>query len=131
MKHTKFLCIACAFLISGCATPAVTLKSETTGQIVRCGGDSSGSMAGGMIGYNIQKTNDEACVSDYESKGFKQIQNSTVGNISKESNSNTNSQTKNSTDVYSELSKLDELKKKGIITDAEFDAQKKKILSGN
>ncbi len=31
-------------------------------------------------------------------------------------------------DIYSELTKLDDLRKKGIITDAEFDAQKKKIL---
>jgi hypothetical protein len=32
-------------------------------------------------------------------------------------------------DVYNELIKLDELRKKGIISDAEFDSQKKKILS--
>ncbi len=32
------------------------------------------------------------------------------------------------TDVYSELKKLDELRKSGIITDEEFQAQKKKIL---
>ena len=34
-------------------------------------------------------------------------------------------------DVYAELIKLDDLRKKGIITEAEFDAQKKKLLSGN
>jgi hypothetical protein len=33
--------------------------------------------------------------------------------------------------VYSELIKLDELRKKGILTDSEFDVQKKKLLSGN
>lgn len=32
------------------------------------------------------------------------------------------------TDVYSELKKLDELRKSGIITEEEFQAQKKKIL---
>jgi hypothetical protein len=32
-------------------------------------------------------------------------------------------------DLYTELTKLDDLRKKGIITDAEFDAQKKKLLS--
>jgi membrane protease subunit (stomatin/prohibitin family) len=31
-------------------------------------------------------------------------------------------------DIYVELEKLDSLRKKGIITEAEFDAQKKKIL---
>jgi Short C-terminal domain len=35
------------------------------------------------------------------------------------------------TDTYTELIKLDELRKKGIITDSEFEAQKKKILSSN
>jgi hypothetical protein len=34
-------------------------------------------------------------------------------------------------DAYAELIKLDELRKKGIITDSEFEAQKKKILAGN
>lgn len=34
-------------------------------------------------------------------------------------------------DVYTELIKLDDLRKKGIITEAEFDLQKKKLLSGN
>lgn len=34
-------------------------------------------------------------------------------------------------DVYAELIKLDDLRKKGILTDAEFEMQKKKLLSGN
>lgn len=34
-----------------------------------------------------------------------------------------------SPDIYSELIKLDDLKKKGIITETEFDLQKKKLLS--
>jgi hypothetical protein len=34
-------------------------------------------------------------------------------------------------DVYAELIKLDDLRKKGIITDAEFDVQKKNLLNGN
>jgi hypothetical protein len=32
-------------------------------------------------------------------------------------------------DLYAELAKVDELRKKGILTDAEFEAEKKKILS--
>lgn len=59
--------------IAGCTTPAVTLKNDSTGQIARCGGDASGSMGGGVIGYNIQKSNDEKCVRDYEAQGFKRI----------------------------------------------------------
>lgn len=34
-------------------------------------------------------------------------------------------------DVYSELLKLDSLRKQGIITDAEFQTQKTKLLNGN
>ena len=33
-------------------------------------------------------------------------------------------------DVYSELLKLDDLRKRGIITEAEFEAQKRKLLQG-
>jgi hypothetical protein len=33
-------------------------------------------------------------------------------------------------DVYAELLKLDDLRKRGILSEAEFDAQKKKLLSG-
>ena len=32
-------------------------------------------------------------------------------------------------DLYSELLKLDDLKKRGILSEAEFEAQKKKLLS--
>jgi Short C-terminal domain len=35
-----------------------------------------------------------------------------------------------STDTYTELLKLDDLRKRGIISDSEFEAQKQKILSG-
>jgi hypothetical protein len=34
------------------------------------------------------------------------------------------------TDVYTELLKLDDLRKRGIISDSEFESQKQKILSG-
>jgi hypothetical protein len=33
-------------------------------------------------------------------------------------------------DLYTEILKLDELRKRGLLTDAEFDAQKKKLLDG-
>ncbi len=32
-------------------------------------------------------------------------------------------------DVYAELTKLDDLRKKGILTQAEFDSEKKKLLA--
>jgi len=34
-------------------------------------------------------------------------------------------------DVYTELLKLDDLRKKGIISEAEFEEQKRKLLSGD
>ena len=43
----------------------------------------------------------------------------------------TKDKTERTKDVYIELIKLDDLRKKGIITEEEFEAQKKKILSGN
>jgi hypothetical protein len=38
-------------------------------------------------------------------------------------------ETQRSTRLYEDLLKLDELRKKGVITEAEFDAEKKKLLS--
>lgn len=72
-KETALIALVCGALI-GCATPTVMLKNEATGQVARCGGDATGSMAGGLIGYNIQKSNDEACVRSYEAQGFKRVQ---------------------------------------------------------
>lgn len=43
----------------------------------------------------------------------------------------TKDQSEKTIDVYTELLKLDDLRKKGIITEAEFETQKKKILKGN
>lgn len=72
MKKIGLLLIA--FIVTACATPSTILKNEKTGQVARCGGDATGSMMGGMIGYNIQKDNDEKCVRDFEAQGFKKIQ---------------------------------------------------------
>lgn len=73
MKST-LVSMLVALGLAGCATPAVMLKNETNGQIARCGGGSTGSMAGGVIGYNIEKANDEKCVRDFEAQGFKRTQ---------------------------------------------------------
>ena len=43
----------------------------------------------------------------------------------------TSDKTKETKDIYSELIKLDDLRKRGIITDEEFNARKKKILNEN
>lgn len=59
-----------AFLaIGGCTTPATTLRAPS-GQIAVCGGNVSSSLAGGMIGYAIQKDADRDCVRTYTGLGF-------------------------------------------------------------
>jgi len=56
-----------------CATPQTVLKNPLTGQVVQCGGGAGGSVAGGAIGYRIQKSNDEKCVESYKEQGFEVI----------------------------------------------------------
>lgn len=43
----------------------------------------------------------------------------------------TQSEPSTETDIYAEILKLDDLRKKGLITDAEFDREKAKLLSGD
>ncbi len=76
MENMKFQTIFALLLsatLAACATPALTLKNDKTGQVVQCGGDATGSMVGGMIGYNVQKNNDETCAKNYEAQGFKRV----------------------------------------------------------
>lgn len=71
MRNEIFiLAILC---LTGCATPMEMLKNPKTGQIVQCGGNRTGSLAGGVIGYELQKGDDEKCASDYKTQGFKPI----------------------------------------------------------
>lgn len=69
MKTIILLCL----ILAGCATPVVMLQNKATGQVVRCGGGKTGSMALGLVGYNIEKDNDEQCARDYEARGFKRM----------------------------------------------------------
>jgi uncharacterized membrane protein YeaQ/YmgE (transglycosylase-associated protein family) len=70
LARAMLLALAIAF-VAGCATPVVMLKNDQTGQIARCGGGTTGSVAGGLIGYSVEKDSDSACVRDYESRGFR------------------------------------------------------------
>lgn len=63
--------VAITLMITGCSTPVTMLKNDRTGQIARCGGGTAGSVAGGLIGYSIEKDGDAKCVADYEAQGFK------------------------------------------------------------
>ena len=72
---TKVLVLSLSVSAVACATPVIMLKNEVTGQVARCGGDVSSSLAGGAMGYSIQRDNDEQCARDYEALGFKRLGN--------------------------------------------------------
>lgn len=74
LKRALLLISALPIALVGCATPATVLKNPSTGQVARCGGDSSGFMMGGLIGYHVQKDNDRDCIASYEAQGFIKVQ---------------------------------------------------------
>ncbi|WP_438482547.1 SHOCT domain-containing protein [Oleiharenicola lentus] len=49
--------------------------------------------------------------------------------IEKNERNQTTMETKSKPDLYSELGNLDDLRKRGLLTDAEFEAQKQKVLT--
>lgn len=65
--------LLCSTLLTGCSTPQTVLR-DNSGMTIVCGGSSSGSIAGGVIGYHIQKGMDEDCVNQHKASGFKIIQ---------------------------------------------------------
>jgi len=71
----KLAILGVALALTACTTPKVVMMNPKTGQVVSCGGSATGSMVGGIIGYNIQKSNDAACVADYAEFGFKRVRN--------------------------------------------------------
>lgn len=69
MRYIGLIALCC---LAGCATPLHTLRSPT-GQVATCGGSVTGSLAGGVIGYHIQKGNDEDCVKNFQQQGFEEV----------------------------------------------------------
>lgn len=72
-KTPIYILALSAILLTGCSTPKTILKNPKTGQVAICGGSATGSLVGGVIGYNIQKSNDAECTADYLDQGFKRI----------------------------------------------------------
>lgn len=66
------VCLVLSIALAGCATPVRTMKHPETGQMKTCGGDKSSSVAAGLVGYGLQKKNDEQCVELLESLGFEE-----------------------------------------------------------
>lgn len=65
-----------ALSLAACTTPETIMKNEKTGQITRCGGNTSSSIMLGAIGYSLQKSSDSECVASYAEQGFKRIPSS-------------------------------------------------------
>jgi uncharacterized protein YcfJ len=70
-RTVKKIAIVALLFLTGCTTPMTTLKNPKTGQIATCGGSATGSLVGGVIGYQIQKGNDGDCIQAYKKQGFK------------------------------------------------------------
>lgn len=70
----KLILALSAMILAACSTSTTMLKHPKTKQVVNCGGDITASLAGGAIGYNIQKDNDAECVSAYKKQGFKVVE---------------------------------------------------------
>jgi uncharacterized lipoprotein YajG len=70
----RVVLLTAVLILTACTTPTTTLKHPKTKQAVSCGGDVTASMAGGAIGYNIQKDNDAKCVNTYKKQGFRVVE---------------------------------------------------------
>ncbi len=64
------MALLAALLAAGCTTPATTLRNPATGQVLTCGGNTASSVAGGAIGYSIQRSADDRCVENATRQGF-------------------------------------------------------------
>jgi len=72
----KFLIVGsviATLFLAGCATPVTTLKNKKTGEVVQCGGGYTASIAGGVMGYDIQRDKDAGCVGKYLAAGYEPI----------------------------------------------------------
>ena len=72
-RACKTIAVAAILAVTACTTPETMLRHPETAQVARCGGNVTGSLAGGMIGYAIQEGNDSKCVSSYIEQGFQRV----------------------------------------------------------
>jgi len=63
---------ACLF-VAACTTPTYTLKNPKTGDVETCGGNTTASIAGGILGYHLQKDQDAKCKEILQKNGYKEI----------------------------------------------------------
>lgn len=144
-----FSVVCVLFLVSACATAnkiSGVRLGMTKDEVVKVMGEpASVSAQGGAeyLNYALSETDDEAFmgftrqyfvrlingkVESYGRSGdFDSTKTPTV-RIESDQTVKQNVEIKGSADLYTELKKLKELKDSGIITDAEFESQKKKLL---
>lgn len=65
----NIITISALIALTGCTTPRYVL-TNSHGDVVQCGGSATGSLVGGMIGHEIQKSNDKKCAAEYMSRGY-------------------------------------------------------------
>ena len=142
LKTTLLLCIV--LLVGGCATPG-----KSTG-VIQVSPDKYVVNVMGYLGVDLNTVKKEAFE---EATKFAEANNmvmiplnvnlhqATFGEnascelqfrvVSKsDPEALTKAETNKAPDVYTELMKFDDLRKKGLITDAEYETEKKKLLSG-
>ena len=73
MKLCPPLLLCTVIALTACSTPVTKLQHPKSKKEVACGGSNAASVAGGAIGYHIQKDKDADCVSAYEKQGYKVI----------------------------------------------------------
>lgn len=66
----RYILFTALILLTACTTPRTVLKHPKTGQVAQCGGTATNSLIGGVVGYDIQKSNDFECVGGYLEQGF-------------------------------------------------------------
>lgn len=70
MKTIPYIILPLVMLLSGCSTASYTMIHPKTKQVVMVGGSATGSLVGGAIGYQIEKSNNLKQVQKLKSEGF-------------------------------------------------------------
>ena len=70
-RHTaregRLVLLLVSLALAACATPVILMKNEATGEMATCGGNTIGSMEG----RSTEQASDEACVREWQAKGFR------------------------------------------------------------
>jgi len=107
--------ISLAFVVSGCANRGIVKLSPDTYMSLEESPLWPGKLASVEYQFRVvDKSNPDA---------------QRTNHILQSNDAKTKDQTNRQKDIHAELIKLDDLRKKGIINDAEFEMQKKKILT--